>query len=176
MQEGELMTGVGEGSWHPHCMYWDPPSVGSRLGFSTLPGIVLGTLHTALFSAWNARGHGCSWNCRSWRMCFSRLWEPPVSGSAMETHIPSLDLETQAGNFQLSAAVPSDPLPRSFQSHEKLVVTLTGDFVTSLWCWAGSRGSFWVMCGHRFLIGVPEKSPLQVCVRLGAYGLALEGF
>lgn len=67
-------------------------------------------------------------------MCFSRLWEPPVSGSAMETHIPSLDLETQAGNFQLSAAVPSDPLPRSFQSHEKLVVTLTGDFVTSLWC------------------------------------------
>lgn len=47
-------------------------------------------------------------------MCFFRVLEPPVSESAMETHIQSLDLEVQAGNFQLPAAVFSDSLPRSF--------------------------------------------------------------
>lgn len=52
-------------------------------------------------------------------MCFFRVWEPPVSGSAMETHILSLDLEVQEGNFQLSAAVFSDPLPGTFQPQEK---------------------------------------------------------
>lgn len=96
----------------------DPSCVGSRLYFSELPGFVLETPDTALFHAWNAHGHGCSWNCRSREMCFSRVWDPPVSGSAMETHIPSHDLEAQAGNFQLSAAVSSDPLPRTFQPHE----------------------------------------------------------
>lgn len=32
-------------------------------------------------------------------MCFSRVKEPPVSGSAMETQILLLDLEAQAENF-----------------------------------------------------------------------------
>lgn len=56
-------------------------------------------------------------------MCFSRVLQPPVSGSAMETHILSLDLEVQAGNFQLPAAVFADSLPRSFQPQEKPFVT-----------------------------------------------------
>lgn len=41
----------------------------------------------------------------------------------METHILSLDLEVQAGNFQLPAAVLADSLPRSFQAQEKPFVT-----------------------------------------------------
>lgn len=62
-------------------------------------------------------------------MCFSIVLKPPVSGSAMETRIRSLDLEVQAGNFQLPAAVFSDSLPRSFQ----LLQNLSGDFVGTFW-------------------------------------------
>lgn len=56
-------------------------------------------------------------------MHFSRVLEPPVSGSAMETHILSLNLEVQAENFQLPAAVFAESLPRSFQPQEKPFVT-----------------------------------------------------
>ena len=103
----------------------------------------------------------CLKNTRPWRtadllwsrgMCFSWVGEPPVSGSAMETHILSLDLEVQAGNFQLSAAVFSDSLPRSFQAQEKPIVTLTSDFEPTLQSWEGTRGSHRVICGCGFLI------------------------
>lgn len=66
-------------------------------------------------------------------MCFFRVWEPPVSGSAMETHILSLDLEVQEGNFQLSAAVFSDPLPGTFQPQEKPIVILSSDSDATPW-------------------------------------------
>lgn len=106
----------------PHTVSRDPFSVGSSLHFSELPRFVLETPAAAVFHVSNAHGHGCSRIYRSWEMCFSRVWEPPVPGSAMETHIPSLDLKTQAGEFSavsscLFWSAAEEEFPTPWEAH-----------------------------------------------------------
>lgn len=65
------------------------------LCFSGLPGVISETPDTACYRHTGQQ--------LSWGMHFARIGEPPVSGRAMETHIPSLDPEAT----QLSAAAVS---------------------------------------------------------------------